>query len=416
MNIILINHYAGSPKYGMEYRPYYLARGWVELGHNVTIIAASASHVRTLSPSINGEVTEEIIDGIRYLWLKTPSYCGNGIKRVINIFSFIGQSLRYLDRIASYCKGLNATAVIASSTYPLDILPARRLAVKISAKLIFEVHDLWPLSLIELGRMSSRHPFIMMLQQAENYAYRHADHVISMLPKAQTYMKQHGMADDKFTYIPNGIDIAEWQSDSTPLPEQHGETLLTLRKQGFFIVGYAGSHGLANALDNLLDAAKCLIDRPVSIVLVGQGPEKARLQTYAQDLGLKQVTFLPPVPKAAIPKLLSLMDVLYIGLKNEPLFRFGISPNKLLDYMMAAKPVIHAINAGNDIVTESGCGFSIPPEDSGSLAEAIQKLLYMSETDRQTKGLHGRQYVLAHHDYRILTQQFLSVLASGSSL
>jgi glycosyltransferase involved in cell wall biosynthesis len=100
-------------------------------------------------------------------------------------------------------------------------------------------------------------------------------------------------------------------------------------------------------------------------------------------------------------------------LKNEPLFRFGISPNKLLDYMMAAKPVIQAINAGNDLVAESGCGISVPPDDADSLAEAIMRLRCMTDAERQTLGLNGRKYVLDHHDYRVLAQQFLSVMTEN---
>lgn len=91
MNILLINHYAGSLQHGMEYRPYYLAREWVKSGHQVTIAAASVSHVRTTPPQLKGAASEEIIDGIRYLWLKTPAYHGNGIPRALNIFSFVAQ-------------------------------------------------------------------------------------------------------------------------------------------------------------------------------------------------------------------------------------------------------------------------------------------------------------------------------------
>jgi glycosyltransferase involved in cell wall biosynthesis len=410
MNIILINHYAGSPRHGMEFRPYYLASKWVKLGHSVTIVGASVSHVRTQSLVFEGAIYQEEIDGIRYLWLKTPPYYGNGIGRVINIFSFVKKLLQHQNQIIA---NHQTAAVIASSTYPLDILPAYCIAVRTGARLIYEVHDLWPLSLIELGHMSPWHPFIALLQWAENFAYRHADYVVSMLPKAQTHMQQHGMVASKFVHIPNGIDITEWQHNTVLLPEQHRDVLLTLKKQGFFIVGYTGAHGLANALDNLLGAAERLEGQPVSIVLVGQGPEKIQLQARVQERGLSQVIFLPSVPKAAIPELLGLMDALYIGLKNEPLFRFGISPNKLLDYMMAAKPVIQAINAGNDLVAESGCGISVPPDDADSLAEAIMRLRCMTDAERQTLGLNGRKYVLDHHDYRVLAQQFLSVMTEN---
>jgi glycosyltransferase involved in cell wall biosynthesis len=179
--------------------------------------------------------------------------------------------------------------------------------------------------------------------------------------------------------------------------------------QGRFVVGYAGAHGLANALETLVAAAERLRSEPVSVVLVGQGPEKVSLQERASHLGPETIRFLPPVPRAAIPTLLATMDALFIGLKRSPLFRFGISPNKLMDYMAAAKPVILAIQAGNDMVGESGCGLSVPPENSEALAVAIRRLMTIPRDERLAMGARGREYVVARHDYRVLARKFLDV-------
>lgn len=407
MNIILINHYAGSDRHGMEYRPYYLAREWVKLGHKVIIIAASVSHVRSQQPDITGTVTEENLDGIRYLWLKTPEYHGNGVRRVLNMLAFVWRLAGLRKKLVSEFK---PDTVIDSSTYPMDIYPARSIAKTARAKLIFEVHDLWPLSPMELGGMSRWHPFIMVMQWAENYAYRMADRVVSILPKAESHMQEHGMELHKFIYIPNGIVVEEWQDDNMTLPQQHIEVLERLKKDGRFIVGYAGTHGLANALNNLVKVASLIQNQPVSIVLVGQGPEKETLQRQALDLKLTNVIFLPPVSKSAIPKLLTFMDALYTGLNRNPLYRFGICPNKLMDYMMAAKPVIHAVEAGNDMVAESGCGISVSPENPAAVADAIMQLISMSDAERKKMGEMGRAYVLAHHDYQVLAKKFVEIM------
>lgn len=207
MNILLINHYAGSLGYGMEYRPYYFAREWVRSGHKVTVVGASYSHLRSKQPKVSQAFEEENVDGIRYVWLKAPAYEGNGFGRIKNMLAFLAGLYRYMDKLAG---GVIPDAVIASSTYPLDIYPARRLAKRYRAKLVFEVHDLWPLSPMELGNMPPYHPFIMVMQAAENYAYRHADKVVSLLPKAKEHMVSHGMAEEKFVYIPNGICIEDW--------------------------------------------------------------------------------------------------------------------------------------------------------------------------------------------------------------
>jgi len=402
--ILIINHYAGSHIHGMEYRPYYLAREWVKMGHQPAIIACSASHVRSKAPNIKSLITEETIDGIPYIWIKSLQYSGNGVRRAMNIFSFVVSTMISAPYLAS---SLTPDVVIASSTYPLDILAARRIAALQSAKLVFEVHDLWPLSPIELGNMSPFHPFILLMQWAENYAYRHADKVISMLPNAIDHMIQHGMATSKFAYVPNGIDAAEWEREAAPLPDEHAAALDTMRRQGNFIVGYAGAHGAANALDTLVAAAKHLEDNSVSFVLIGQGPEKNHLQDLARQMSARNVIFLPPVSRQAVPTLLSAMDSLYIGLQSKPLFRFGISPNKLMDYMMAARPVINAISAGNDPVADADCGISVAPEDPDALARAVKRLMSMSEEQRIGMGMRGRRYVTQNHDYSVLAQRFL---------
>ena len=407
MNILLINHYAGSKVHGMEYRPFYLAREWVKLGHKVTIIAASFSHLRNQSPNISGEISQEIIEGVRYKWLKTPTYQGNGVGRIINMLMFI---LLLFKNKTCLIKEFKPDMVIASSTYPLDIFPAYRIAKNSGVKLIFEVHDLWPLTPIELGGMSPYHPFIIVMQWAENFAYRVADRVVSMLPKADSYMLEHGMASNKFVYIPNGIAVEEWENHNTPLPEQHRVVLDEIKKNGRFILGYAGGFGLSNALDYLVDAAFLLMNQPITVVMVGQGPEKERLQKKIMEKGIRNVVFLPLVSKTAIPSLLASMDILYIGWNKQPLYRFGICPNKLLDYMMAAKPVIHAVAAGNDLVTESGCGISVPPENPVAIADVVVNFIRMEQEERARMGSLGKKHVLANFNYRTLANRFLEIL------
>ena len=410
MQILLVDHYAGSLRHGMEYRPFYLSREWVRLGHDVTIAAASCAHVRTVAPEVSGDVTEEEIDGVRYLWFRTPGYSGNGLRRVVNMFAFTGQLLRHRNMLASKCRD---GAVIASSTYPLDTFPARRIARSAKATLIFEVHDLWPLSLIELGGMSPFHPFVALLQVAENFAYRHADKVVSILPKAERHMQRHGLAPGRFVCIPNGVETGEWDAGLGKLPAPHSEVLRRAKAGGVFTVLYAGAHGIANALDYVIRAAATLRGRPVTFVLVGQGPEKSNLQRLASEEGAANVVFLPPVAKRDIPALLSAADALLISWHRRPIYRFGVSPNKLIDYMMAGKPVIQAIDAGNDMVSESGCGFTVPPEDPAAIADAVVRLMNLSDAERADMGARGHSYVLARHDYRVLATQFLEVLGAA---
>ncbi|WP_174873650.1 glycosyltransferase family 4 protein [Vogesella oryzae] len=404
MRILYINHYAGSPQHGMEFRPYYLAREWVKAGHEVHMLAADYSHLRQHNPVLSSNYADQDIDGIRYTWCKTPKYEGNGLKRVINIFRFLGRVMGLSGR---YLKQWRPDVVIASSTYPLDTVPAAFIAGKTGAKLVYEVHDLWPLTPVEVGGMSPKHPFIRLLQWAEDFGYKKADTVVSMLPCAKDYMMAHGMAPEKYVVIPNGVDVAEWQGASEPLPAEHRMRLAELKADRRFIVGYAGGHGLANALDFLLLAASQLQGDKLHIVLVGDGPDKAALVAQAQQLGLTNVSFLPSIPKRAVPAFLAECDALYIGWRKLPIYRFGINPNKLFDYLMAAKPVVHSVEAGNDMVAEAGAGISVGAEDPAAIAGALRRIMNTTANERGRMGAAGKSYVLAKHDYAVLARRFL---------
>ena len=251
----------------------------------------------------------------------------------------------------------------------------------------------------------------MLLQAAENYAYRQADVVISMLPKVRAYMESHGMASHKLHIVPNGIDPDEWSAEGQPLPRIVVEKLTQLKLEGNAIVGYAGSHGVANALDSLLDVAKLMQQEKIVFVLVGGGPDKALLQQRAQKEGMHNVLFVDPVLKEQIPALLQWFDVVYIGLQRQPLFRFGIAPNKLMDYMMSARPVLMAIDAGNDPVAEAGCGLTVQPENPQSVVEGVRRLMALSAEERRAMGQRGRAFVLEKHTYPVLARKFLEVLS-----
>ena len=411
MNLLLLNHYAGTPALGMEYRPYYLAREWVRLGHRVQIIAANFSHVRTRQPRAGAQT----VDGIEYIWLPTPAYAGNGLGRMRNIMAYLRQAWTLADDLVRQFK---PDGVIASSTYPMDIWVARRITQAARAAggracLVYEVHDLWPLSPIELSGMSPWHPFALICQSAEDAAYRHSDAVISMLPKVHQHMASRGLALKKLSIVPNGISPEEWGDHTEPLRADVAQALAEARQSAAVVVGYAGSMGLPNALDRLLDAASLLRDAPLHIVMVGDGHERARLARRLEVEGLTRVTLLPPIPKAQVPAFLEGVDVAYIGWQRVPIYRFGIAPNKLMDYMMAGKPVLHAVEAGNDPVGDARCGLTVSPDDPRAIADGLRQLAALTPRQRRSLGERGRAYVLRHHSYPVLAQQFLRAVEAA---
>ncbi|MFZ5548523.1 MAG: glycosyltransferase family 4 protein [Pseudomonadota bacterium] len=400
MNILYLNHYAGSPTLGMEFRPYYLAREWVRAGHTVHMVGATFSHVRSRQPVAG----RELVDGIHCHWVPTPPYRGNGLGRVRNIATFLA---RVAWRASALVREVRPDVVIASSTYPMDIWVARRLARLAGAKLVFEVHDLWPLSPIELSGMSPNHPFALLCGWAEKVAYRDADVVVSMLPKVHEHMRSRGLRLGKLTIVPNGISPEDWAAEPPPLRPDVAATLATARAAGHLVLGHAGSMGLPNALDTLLDAAALLRDVPLTVVLVGDGHERARLVRRIEAERLAHVHWLPPVPKAQVPAFLAAIDIAYIGWQRVPIYRFGIAPNKLMDYMMAGCAVLHSVEAGNDPVAEAGCGLTVPPESPAAVADGLRRLMAMTPDERRRLGRNGRAFVQAEHTYPVLARRFI---------
>ncbi len=404
MNIILLDHYAGSPEMGMEFRPYYMAREWVKMGHNVRIVGGDFSHLRIKNPKIKKDFTTQTIDGIKYTWLKTGEYEGNGVKRAESMLRYVGKLRFNAERIARAWK---PDVVIASSTYPLDTYAAQKIAKCADAKYIHEVHDMWPATLYEIGGMSKNHPFVVMMQAAENSAYRHCDAVVALLPYTKKYMVKHGLRPEKFNNIQNGVLTEEW-TDKLPLPVEHEQLFEKLKDK--FVVMYMGGHALSNALDILIDCAAKEKDKDIAFVLVGDGVEKQRLIKRTQDEGLDNVYFLPPVPKTMVPALVGKADCSYMGALDSPLYRFGLCLNKMYDCMMAGKPIVCAINAPKTLVEQYDCGLMADPTDVRTVNDAVHMLKAMTKQEREAMGENGRRAVIGNFTYEKLAKRFADIM------
>lgn len=409
MNILYIDHYAGTLDMGMEFRPYYFAREWEKMGHNVRIVGASFSHLRKYNPKITKDFEIQNIDGIEFQWIKTGTYAGNGAARAMTMLEFCSKLWTKAKRIA---KDFKPDVVIASSTYPLDTYPAQRIAKFAKCKYVHETHDLWPLTLIELGGMSKKNPFAVLMKIAEKSAYKNADKIIGLLPNTSGYLNEYGLpGEDKFTCIQNGIAADDWE-DSAELCPSCKSVFDKLRAEGKFIVCYLGGHSISNSLDTLVDAAQLTSeDNGIAYVMIGNGIEKKRLIEKAE--GLNNITFLDPITKKQVPSALQLADALYVGAAPCTLYRYGVSMNKVYDYMMSAKPIVYGVDAYNNDVEKFGCGITIPPQNAQEVVNAINKLRSMTREERAKMGSNGREAVLNNYTYPVLAEDFIRVIENG---
>ena len=402
MNILYIEHYAGSPEMGMEFRPYYLAREWVKMGHHVRIVAGDYSHLRIRNPAVEKNFQTETTDGIDYVWIKTGQYTGNGAARALTKFRFVWKLWKNAKMIAENWK---PEVIITSSTYPLDTYAGQRIKKKTKnhALLIHEVHDMWPITLIELGGMKKSNPFVQLIQMGENSFCRHSDYVVSLLCAAKDYFVEHGMKPEKFKVVMNGIVLDEWEN-AKPLPEEHKQKLDALHMQGKFVVCFFGSITKSYAIDYLLDAVEKLNGARAAVVIVGEGNQKEELMR--RTAGREDSVFLPKISKGSIPSLLEEADCCYVGALHNDMFRFGICMNKLFDSMMSGKPILYAVDAPNNFITDYDCGISVKAEDADALADGLSKMLSLSPAERNRMGQNGRNAVLNHFTYEKLAKQF----------
>ncbi len=397
--IWIINQYAGSPEYGMNFRSYYIGKELVKKGYKVTIFTSSYTHQRIKLPKIKKTFTQEYIDGIRYIWVKTPKYKNSkSLGRFWSMIIFMIKLFFYKDSSKQ-----KPDVVIASSLSIFSTLNGWIWSKKYKSEFLFEVRDLWPQTLIEIGNVSKYHPLVLFMRIFEDIGYKKAKYVISLLPKAKEHMINKGMKENKYIYIPNGVCLDEIKLINS-LPNSIKEKI----PKDKFIIGYTGTIGIANALDYLCEAAKLLENKKdIAFVIVGNGKEKEKLMKKYKSANL---IFIDSVPKEYIQAILKEFDVCYIGLKKEKIFKYGVSPNKLFDYMLASKPILYAIESGNNIVKEVNCGISVKAEDAKEIVNGVLKLYEMDCSYLNKLGRNGKEYIIKNQTYKILTKKFESLL------
>lgn len=400
--IWIINQYASTPDTGMGGRHFYFARELAKQGYKVYLVASASHHLLREKPELDAAFKVEEIDGFNMVWVNMPSYKeAHSKQRAINWLLFPWRIRKLAKQLPD-----KPDTILCSSPSPLSFLGAQSLAKTFSARLVFEVRDIWPLTLTEIGGFSKKHPFIRLMQWVEDKAYRESDAVVSNLRNAVEHMVSRGMDRSKFNWIPNGVSLDEVNQE-VPLNQEAVKALPV----DTFTVGYTGTLGVANAIDTLIESAEILKDHSdIAFVLVGGGKEKSELQQSVKEKGLKNVVFIDPIPKVEIQSMLAKFDACYIGWLNDPLYRFGIGANKIPEYLYSGKPIIHGFSGNCDPIASSGSGVTIPASNPQLLAESILKLKALAVDERALMGRRGYKLAVSEYEYGLLAEKMSKLL------
>lgn len=389
----IFNHYAGLPETVPATRTFEISRLLAARGWQVTVIAAGFNHYTFKEDWTYARqgYLETKRDGVRWCFLRTFPYTRNGLRRALNIVSYRLGALRWAGR-----QTLQPDAIVGTTVHPLAADAARVIAKRRHVPLFYEITDLWPETLVDLGVLRRGSLPYRYLFGLEKKAFRSARGVISVLPHVEAYASEfHQIELRDFCYAPNGIRPEDMRPSATA-PVRCGRIV--------YLGGFARAHGL----DSVLEAAAILARRAPAeyeFDLYGDGPERARLEARASSLGLTNVYFRGWVPKADVPQALASAEICLCTGRFMSVHRFGISFNKLFDYLAAGKPVVFAVDTVNDIVGAAGAGVSVPAGDVAALADGLARIHGMSAEAREEMGRRGRDLVLREFAFDVITDR-----------
>jgi glycosyltransferase involved in cell wall biosynthesis len=400
LRIWLANHYAVPPNIAGITRHYELAREWAqEEEAEVTLFLSKFVHPRRTFITEAEKEGIEKVKGLKLNWLWSFPHKQNDFRRIINMGSFA---------VVFFLAGLlkkKPDVLIASSPHLFTAFAGWMLAKLKGCPFVLEVRDLWPDSLIKMGGLNNKH-VVKLLTWMELFLYRNADKIIVLTEHQRTFIADKGIDPNKIDLIPNGIVVSSWQ----PNPEKR---TAFRRKMGVtedqFVAIYTGAHGPANALEYVVKAGRHL--KPdTAIVLIGDGPEKEKLQQIKQEEGLDNIHLLDPVPKSEIFDYTYAADCGIISLADNEVFR-GARPNKLFDYTFIGLPIISTVDGEvREIVEKNQVGVFAGAENPQGLAEAIERVRAFSDQEREEIKRRGREYIDREGDRKKLAHRFYNIL------
>ncbi|MCB1467862.1 MAG: glycosyltransferase family 4 protein [Rhizobiaceae bacterium] len=398
-HVWIVNHYAEEPGGSSGTRHYSLAKRLPGYGWKASIVAASTGHNTGRQRLAPDESTRlDHLDGVPFLWLRTRTYRGNGLARVGNIFDYTRAVLRRDNLLALEPPDI----VLGSSVHPFAAWAGRRLARRNGVPFVFEVRDLWPQTLIDMGRLPRYHPITFTLRWLEKSLYKSASRIVVLLPLAADYIVPLGISPERIKWVPNGVDLEDFPAFEQPSDD------------GGFSLMFFGAHGEANGLDTVVRAMDLVRQHSagsgIRLRLIGDGPRKPALVQLARELGATNITFEDPIPRHRIPETAAQADGFLFNLADIPVFKYGVSANKLFDFMAAQRPIIYCCRSGNNPIEEAGSGITVAPGNPEALAAAIIRLAHLPHDERTAMGLAGRAHVEQNYGLNSLAGRLADML------
>lgn len=406
MQILVLNQYALPKGWAGITRHGDLGAELVQRGHGVTVIASDFDYLKRQRR--DGLDKRSRHDGVQFVWLRTGTYTGNDAARVRSMVRFSTAAAWAAIHVRP-----RPDVIIGSSPHLLTGLSAWAVARLLRRPWVFEVRDFWPSSLVDLGGLREGGRTHRGLLRLEGALYRSADRVVTVPPSGCLRLKELGIASKHCVHIPNA---ASTPVDQPVLSERTPDNF----RDGVFTLMYTGAHGVANQLDNVIEAATILREehptqyQRLRIELIGDGQERQRLSELATDRGLSNVRFSQPRAKAEISRLLEGADACLVHLSAADVFRYGVSPNKLFDYFAAGKPVLIS-SKHPTIVDEAGAGIRFRPGVPGDLAKGIIRMMEMDRSERAAMGARGLELARTRYSVPTITDQYETLLREAVS-
>ncbi len=378
-----------------------LAEKMADRGHRVTLVGCDRNHFRGSSILRWWEPwrRQQLTDNIEILWVNSVPYSSNSALRFLNMLLF-----SVVFSIAGVvCRGNRPEVVVASSGHLFTAVAGAIVATWHRSVFVFEIRDLWPLTPIEMGWIQEEGFVARVLYRAELWLMRRADAVVGTFPGIVDYCVGLGHPNDKVSWIPNGVELDDFAVLESP------------RQNERFTLCYFGSVGKPNVVDVIVDAATKLAEgeQPpnVDFLIIGEGSEKTYLESVVRERSLDNVTFLEEVPRAQLRQIVGNVDGFVAAIRSCPrLYRYGVSMNKLSEYMALGRPIILAGDVPYNPVEAGKCGLVVGYEDAEQMAEAALRLSRMSLEERSAMGTRGRAYAENHLDYEQIIERYCGLV------